>query len=65
MSIVVTGGAGFIGSCMVRTLNDCGMDDIIIVDNIASSDKWKNVRNKNYREYVHKGLFLEKLWGGV
>ena len=35
MSIVVTGGAGFIGRCMVRTLNDNGIDDIIIVDNIG------------------------------
>ncbi|MCM1543563.1 MAG: NAD-dependent epimerase/dehydratase family protein, partial [Blautia sp.] len=61
MSVVVTGGAGFIGSCMVRTLNDHGMDDIIIVDNIASSEKWKNIRNKNYREYVHKDSFLERL----
>lgn len=65
MSIVVTGAAGFIGSCMVRTLNNCGIDDIIIVDNIASTDKWKNIRNKKYREYVHKDLFLENLFGGM
>lgn len=64
MSIVVTGGAGFIGSCMVRTLNDSGVEDIIIVDNIASTDKWLNIRNKKYREYVHKNLFLERLKEG-
>ncbi len=64
MSIVVTGGAGFIGSCMVRTLNDCGMDDIIIVDNIATTEKWKNLKNKKFREYIHKDRFLEKLSGG-
>ena len=61
MSIVVTGGAGFIGSCMVRTLNDIGIDDIIIVDNIATTNKWLNLRNKKFREYVHKSCFLERL----
>lgn len=61
MSIVVTGGAGFIGSCVVRTLNDAGIEDIIIVDNISSTDKWMNMRNKKYIEYVHKTEFLDKL----
>jgi ADP-L-glycero-D-manno-heptose 6-epimerase len=61
MSIVVTGGAGFIGSCIVRTLNDAGIKDIIIVDDIANTDKWMNMRNKKYIEYVHKSKFLEKL----
>ena len=61
MSIVVTGGAGFIGSCVVRTLNDKGIDDIYIVDNIACTDKWMNMRNKRYIEYIHKSQFLERL----
>ena len=59
--IIVTGGAGFIGSCVVRTLNDAGRDDIIIVDNIAETDKWMNMRNKRYIKYVHKSDFLKKL----
>lgn len=59
--IIVTGGAGFIGSCVVRTLNDAGINDIIIVDNIASTDKWLNIRNKKYIKYVHKSRFLEEL----
>ena len=63
-TIVVTGGAGFIGSCIVRTLNDEGIDDIIIVDNIASTEKWKNLSNKKYREYIHKNNFLERLNNG-
>lgn len=46
--IIVTGGAGFIGSCVVRMLNDAGCDDIIIVDNIGETDKWMNMRNKRY-----------------
>lgn len=59
--IIVTGGAGFIGSCIVRSLNDAGIEDIIIVDNISSTEKWLNLRNKKYVEYVHKSEFLQKL----
>ena len=59
--IIVTGGAGFIGSCVVRSLNDVGRDDIVIVDNIAETDKWLNMRNKRYIKYVHKSRFLEEL----
>ena len=59
--IIVTGGAGFIGSCVVRTLNNAGIEDIIIVDNIAETDKWMNMRNKRYIKYVHKSRFLEEL----
>lgn len=63
MSIVVTGGAGFIGSCIVRTLNEAGRNDIIIVDNIASTEKWLNMRNKKYIRYIHKNQFLDELEG--
>ncbi len=58
---IVTGGAGFIGSCVVRTLNDAGIEDIVIVDNIASTDKWMNMRNKKYLKYVNKNEFLSEL----
>ena len=59
--IIVTGGAGFIGSCVVRTLNDAGIEDIVIVDNVSDTDKWMNIRNKKYIKYVHKSEFLEEL----
>ncbi len=59
--IIVTGGAGFIGSCIIRTLNDAGIEDIIIVDNIASTDKWMNICNKKFINYIHKTEFLYKL----
>lgn len=59
--IIVTGGAGFIGSCVVRTLNDAGRDDVIIVDNVGETDKWMNMRNKRYIKYVHKSEFLKEL----
>ncbi len=58
MSIVVTGGAGFIGSCLVRMLNDRGIDDIYIVDEINSSIKWKNLLGKRFITYIHKDEFL-------
>lgn len=61
--IIVTGGAGFIGSCMVRTLNDAGIEEIVIVDDINTTNKWLNIRNKRYIGYIHKSEFLEKLSG--
>lgn len=61
MTYIVTGGAGFIGSCVVRTLNDAGIDDIFVVDNIAETEKWMNMRNKRYRAYIHKDRFLKEL----
>lgn len=59
--VIVTGGAGFIGSCIVRTLNDMGIDDIVIVDHICETDKWLNIRNKKYREYISRDEFLTRL----
>jgi len=59
--IIVTGGAGFIGSCLVRMLNDMGMDDIVVVDHICQTDKWMNLRNKSYIEYINRNDFLQRL----
>ena len=61
MKVILTGGAGFIGSCMLRTLNDAGCDDVIVVDNIASTEKWRNLVNKRYIEYFNKADFLPVL----
>ena len=63
MSYIVTGGAGFIGSCLVRMLNDRGIEDIYVVDNIGNTDKWKHLVNKKYLGYYHKNEFLEELPG--
>lgn len=57
--IIVTGGAGFIGSAFVWKLNSQGLQDILIVDNLAESDKWKNLVNLRFEEYLHKSRFLE------
>jgi ADP-L-glycero-D-manno-heptose 6-epimerase len=61
MSIIVTGGAGFIGSCIVAKLNEMGMEDIYIVDNVNTSEKWMNLRNKKYIRYYHKDEFLTEI----
>lgn len=61
---VVTGGAGFIGSSFIRKLNDQGIDEILIVDNLSTSSKWKNLIGKKYSDYIHKDHFLEKLESG-
>lgn len=61
MSIILTGGAGFIGSCILRTLNDAGYTGIIVVDNICSTEKWRNLVNKKYTEYISREIFLERL----
>lgn len=55
--IIVTGGAGFIGSALVWKLNQEGIDDILIVDNLNISEKWKNLLSLRYRNYFHKDYF--------
>lgn len=58
---IVTGGAGFIGSAMVWHLNRMGITDIIIVDNLHTSTKWKNLVNLKFTDYYHKDDFLDFL----
>ena len=55
--IVVTGAAGFIGSCMVRKLNDEGHTDILIVDEFSHEEKNRNLEGKQYSESVHRDDF--------
>jgi ADP-L-glycero-D-manno-heptose 6-epimerase len=62
--IIVTGGAGFIGSAVLWKLNEQGIDDILVVDNLGKSDKWKNLVNRSYLDYIHKTEFLNRLGTG-
>ncbi len=56
--IIVTGGAGFIGSAFVWKLNQEGIEDIVIVDQLGSDDKWKNLVNLRFADYIHKDEFM-------
>ncbi|MCL4127305.1 UNVERIFIED_CONTAM: hypothetical protein GTU68_049284 [Idotea baltica] len=58
---IVTGGAGFIGSAIVSRLNQDGINDILIVDNLTDSTKWKNLINLSYTDYIHKDKFIAYL----
>ncbi len=59
--IVVTGGAGLIGSAFVWKLNQEGIDDIVIVDRLGATDKWKNLVNLRFANYIHKTKFFSML----
>jgi len=59
--IVITGGAGFIGSAMIWELNRQGYTDIVVVDNLASTTKWRNLVGLAYHRYTHKDEFLARL----
>ncbi|RMH57898.1 MAG: ADP-glyceromanno-heptose 6-epimerase [Candidatus Hydrogenedentota bacterium] len=58
---IVTGGAGFIGSALVWKLNSIGITDILIVDALGSSDKWKNLSSLRFTDFLHKDDFLQML----
>ena len=57
--IIVTGGAGFIGSAIVAELNNRQIEDIVVVDELGNDNKWKNLRNLSFTDYVEKDDFLE------
>lgn len=63
--IVVTGGAGFIGSCLIWKLNQLGVDDILVVDRLGREDKWKNLVEKRFADYCDKDEFVERLQAGA
>jgi ADP-L-glycero-D-manno-heptose 6-epimerase len=55
--LIVTGGAGFIGSNLVHELNACGITDILIVDNLANVKKFQNLHGARYVDYMDKREF--------
>jgi ADP-L-glycero-D-manno-heptose 6-epimerase len=59
--IVVTGGAGFIGSAIVWRLNQLGNDNILIVDELGTDEKWKNLTSLKFADYMNKWEFLDKI----
>lgn len=59
--IIVTGGAGFIGSAVVNRLNELGHDDILVVDRLDGTDKWKNLPPLRFSDYLDADDFIEDL----
>lgn len=58
---IITGGAGLIGSAIVSLLNERGETDILIVDHLGSSEKWKNLRRLQFRDYLEKDSFRKRV----
>ena len=59
--IVVTGAAGFIGSCLVNKLNNKGIRDIVVVDDFSNPLKSNNLEHKMFLEQVHRDQFFDWL----
>lgn len=61
--ILVTGAAGFIGSVIVKHLNDSGIENLLLCDHFESGDKWKNLRDLKYTSIVQvEDLFNHDIW---
>ncbi len=65
MYYVVTGAAGFIGSNLVKALNERGETNIIAVDHLKNADKFKNLTDCEIADYMDKDAFLDKLKDGL
>lgn len=61
--IIVTGAAGFIGSCLVRHLNERGHERLLLVDDIEKTEKWKNLIGKRFADFISKHALFEWLKG--
>jgi len=60
-AVIVTGAAGFIGSCMVQYLNDKGYTNLILVDDFGVEEKRKNWESKSYTHIVERHSLFEWL----
>jgi ADP-L-glycero-D-manno-heptose 6-epimerase len=59
--ILVTGGAGFIGSALVWALNQRGISDIVVTDFLGADEKWKNLVPLKFADYVDAGDLRRRL----
>jgi len=61
MTIIVTGAAGFIGSNIVKALNERGITDIVAVDNLTRGEKFKNLAECEIAHYLDKHEFIRQV----
>lgn len=59
--IVVTGGAGFIGSNLLLGLNKLGLNDILVVDDLLEGDKFHNLVQADIADYLDKDVFRQRV----
>ncbi|CAH2029959.1 ADP-glyceromanno-heptose 6-epimerase [Trichlorobacter ammonificans] len=62
--IIVTGGAGLIGSAVVHGLNRRGCENILVVDHLGMTEKWRNLVPLKFRDYLEKDAFETLLDNG-
>src|ERR1700722_10756548 len=63
--VLVTGGAGFIGSALVWDLNRRGCEDIVVCDLLGTSEKWRNLTPLRFTDYVEADALLPRLQNGA
>lgn len=63
--IIVTGGAGFIGSNLVRGLNRKGLNNILVVDDLSDGNKISNIEACDIQDYMDKDEFLKRIEQGM
>ena len=61
---IVTGGAGFIGSNLVKGLNDRGEEDILVVDDLTDGDKFLNLVDCRFADYLDRDDFRTRIRAG-
>lgn len=63
--VLVTGGAGFIGSALVWGLNRRGCEDIVVCDLLGTSEKWRNLVPLRFADYLEADALLARLQSGA
>jgi len=63
--VLVTGGAGFIGSALVWGLNERGIAEVVIADRLGSTDKWRNLAPLRFEDYLEADELFPRLESGA